>query len=228
MNRTLIIILTSLILVGCAKYNATNEFYKKPNSKAFVETFDGGYGFSSGQISPELAIMGAFYECEKHNLLRFCELERINNDNISSMEEKNKWKSFYKNEQNKYVFLDGNVSYRDPSKNQTVKQKEVQAKKDIERTPAEQNKIKGFHCLSPWDGSYRPLVSTIKNYLKDPDSFKHRETTITPNNGGVHVAIMTYGAKNSYGGYVVEKAAARLDTNCNLLEVMDQDLKKLK
>lgn len=109
------------------------------------------------------------------------------------------------------------------------KTKEVQLQlKEIEKVQAEQNKIKGFHCLSPWDGSYRPLVSTIKNYLKDPDSFKHRETTITPNNGGVHVAIMTYGAKNSYGGYVVEKAAARLDSNCNLLEVMDQDLKKLK
>ena len=228
MTRNLIIILASLILVGCAKYNATNEYFKKPNSKAFVEAFGGGYGFSSGQISPELAIMGAFYECEKVNLLSWCELEKINNDNISSIEEKNKWKSFYKNEQNKYYFLDGKVSYRDPSKNQLIKEKETQAKKEIEKSPAEQNKIKGFHCLSPWDGSYRPLVSTIKNYLKDPDSFKHRETTITPNNGGVHVAIMTYGAKNSYGGYVVEKAAARLDANCNLLEVMDQDLKKLK
>jgi len=226
--RYLIVILASWILVGCAKYNATNEYFKKPNNKAFVEAFGGGYGFSSGQISPELAIMGAFYECEKVNLLSWCELEKINNDNISSIEEKNRWKSFYKNEQNKYYFLDGKVSYRDPSKNQLIKEKETQAKKEIEKSPAEQNKIKGFHCLSAWDGSYRPLVETIKKYLKDPDSFKHRETTITPNNGGVHVAIMTYGAKNSYGGYVVEKAAARLDANCNLLEVMDQDLKKLK
>jgi hypothetical protein len=109
------------------------------------------------------------------------------------------------------------------------KKKETQLKlKEIEKVQAEQNKIKGFHCLSAWDGSYRPLVETIKKYLKDPDSFKHRETTISPNNGGIHVALMTYGAKNSYGGYVVEKAAARLDSNCNLLEVMDQDLKKLK
>ena len=67
MTRALFAILASLILVGCGKYNATNEFYKKPNSKAFVETFDGGYGFSWGQISSELAIMGAFYECEKKN-----------------------------------------------------------------------------------------------------------------------------------------------------------------
>ena len=109
------------------------------------------------------------------------------------------------------------------------KKKETQLKlKEIEKVQTEQNKIKGFHCLSAWDGSYRPLVETIKKYLKDPDSFKHRETTISPNNGGIHVALMTYGAKNSYGGYIVEKAAARLDSNCNLLEVMDQDLKKLK
>ena len=109
------------------------------------------------------------------------------------------------------------------------KKKETQLKlKEIEKVQTEQNKSKSFHCLSAWDGSYRPLVETIKKYLKDPDSFKHRETTISPNNGGIHVALMTYGAKNSYGGYVVEKAAARLDSNCNLLEVMDQDLKKLK
>ena len=109
------------------------------------------------------------------------------------------------------------------------KKKETQLQlKEIEKVQAEQNKNKGFHCLSAWDGSYRPLVETIKKYLKDPDSFKHRETTISPNNGGIHVALMTYGAKNSYGGYVVEKAAARLDSNCNLLEVMDQDLKKIK
>ena len=109
------------------------------------------------------------------------------------------------------------------------KKKETQLKiKEVEKLQAEQNKNKGFHCLSSWDGSYRPLVETIKKYLKDPDSFKHRETTITPNNGGIHVVMMTYGAKNSYGGYVVEKAAARLDSNCNLLEVMDQNLKILK
>ncbi len=226
--RYLIIILASLILVGCAKQSALNAFNNEPNNKAIVTTIDGGWGHSVGQISQELAIVGAFYECEKRNLLYFCELEKINNDTVSSVEEKNKWKNFYKNEKNKYIFLDGKVSYRDPSKNQLIKQKETQAKKEIEKTPAEQNKIKGFHCLSPWDGSYRPLVSTIKKYLKDPDSFKHRETTITPNNGGIHVVMMTYGAKNSYGGYVVEKAAARLDSNCNLLEVMDQNLKILK
>ena len=93
--RYLIVILASLILMGCAKYNATNEFFKKPNSKAFVEAFGGGYGFSSGQITPELAIMGAFYECEKSNPLILCELERINNDTVSSVEEKNKWKNVY-------------------------------------------------------------------------------------------------------------------------------------
>ena len=91
-----------------------------------------------------------------------------------------------------------------------------------------EDRQKGFHCLSSWDSSSRVLVDHVKKNMRDPDSFKHRETTISPNNGGIHIAIMTYGAKNSYGGYVVEKAAARLDSNCNLLEVMDQDLKKIK
>ena len=130
MTRTLIIILASLILVGCAKQSslALYAFNEKPNNKAFVITSSDGWGFSTAQISTELAIMGAFYECEKKNPLTLCELEKVNGKYIFSKEEKEKWKNQYKNEKNNYVFFDGNVSHKDPSKNELAKQKEAERK----------------------------------------------------------------------------------------------------
>ena len=109
------------------------------------------------------------------------------------------------------------------------KKKETQLKlKEIEKLQAEQKKTKGFHCLSAWDGSYGPLVQVIKNQMRDPSSFQHRETTITPNSNNAHLVYMKYGGKNAFGGYTVEAAAARIDTNCNLLEAYNQKMEKIK
>ncbi len=65
--KKLILILASLILVGCAKQSslALYAFNEKPNNKAFVITSSDGWGFSTAQVSAEFSIMGAFYECEK-------------------------------------------------------------------------------------------------------------------------------------------------------------------
>ena len=78
--KKLIIILTSLILVGCVKQSslALYAFNEKPNNKAFVITSADGWGFSTAQVSTELAIIGAFYECEKKNPISLCELEKVN------------------------------------------------------------------------------------------------------------------------------------------------------
>lgn len=119
-----------MVLTGCAKQSslALYAFNEKSNNKAFVITSDDGWGFSTAQISTELAIMGAFYECEKNNPLTSCELEKVNVKYIFSKEEKDKWKNQYKNEKNNYVFLNGDVSHKDPSKNQLAKQKEAERK----------------------------------------------------------------------------------------------------
>jgi hypothetical protein len=55
--------------VWCAKQSslALNAFNEKPNNKAFVISSSDGWCFSTVQVSTELAIMGAFYECEKKN-----------------------------------------------------------------------------------------------------------------------------------------------------------------
>jgi hypothetical protein len=69
----------------------------------------------------------------------------------------------------------------------------------------------GFHCLSGWDGSHREFVEKVKARLRDPGSFEHVETRVTPNNGGQHAVIMEYRARNGFGGMNVGKAMGTFD-----------------
>ena len=84
-------------------------------------------------------------------------------------------------------------------------QREAQAAEKAARVAAQkvEDQRKGFHCLSSWDGSHRATVNYIKENLKDPDSYQHIKTSITPvDKEGNHILIMRYRAKNSFGGYV--------------------------
>jgi hypothetical protein len=76
-----------------------------------------------------------------------------------------------------------------------------------------ENDRKGFNCLSSWDGSNASLVKQIKEQLRDPDSFEHDETRITPENNGKHTVFMKYRARNGFGGMNVARAVAEVDHN---------------
>ncbi|AJP73140.1 hypothetical protein [Sphingomonas hengshuiensis] len=77
---------------------------------------------------------------------------------------------------------------------------------------AAEEKVKGFHCLSSWDGSNRDLIKQIKAKLGDPDSFSHTETTIAPvNDVGNHILRMDFRAANALGGKSIFTAWARID-----------------
>ena len=86
----------------------------------------------------------------------------------------------------------------------------------IAQQKAEDNR-KGFHCLSAWDGGLiysRPL----KDRLRDPDSYQHIETRISPNNGGYHNAYVSYRAKNGFGGYVNESVGVKVsNSSCKIV-----------
>lgn len=74
---------------------------------------------------------------------------------------------------------------------------------------ATEERRKGFHCLSGWDGSHRGVVTALKENLRNPDSFEHAETRLTPvNDKGSHLLIMKYRAENGFGGMNVESATA--------------------
>ncbi len=75
----------------------------------------------------------------------------------------------------------------------------------------------GFHCLSAWDGSHRELVRALKLTLRDPDSFEHIETKITPvNDKGEHGLMMNYRARNGFGGMNVGSLLASVkNSDCS-------------
>lgn len=75
-------------------------------------------------------------------------------------------------------------------------------------------KATGFHCLSTFDGSHREVVSTVKGQLRDPSSFDHTETRITPvNASGEHELFMEYRARNGFGGITVGMARATINNS---------------
>ena len=84
---------------------------------------------------------------------------------------------------------------------------------------------KGFHCLSKWDGSNRSTVQQLKSGLRNPDSFEHVETRITPldEKTGEHHLGMTYRAQNGFGGMNVETTYARVNSaTCEARILLDE------
>ena len=65
-------------------------------------------------------------------------------------------------------------------------------------------------AFSPFSGAHRELQSTIKNSLKDPDSYEHINTGYV-DKGDYLIVTTTYRAKNSFGGMVVETVKAKSD-----------------
>ena len=79
-----------------------------------------------------------------------------------------------------------------------------------------EDRRKGFHCLSAWDGSNRSLIDQVKAGLRDPKSFEHVETRIGPvNDNGNHLITMKYRAQNGFGGMNVGTAIGSVSqSNC--------------
>ena len=85
-------------------------------------------------------------------------------------------------------------------------------------TPEErrEQQRRGFHCLSTWDGSHRGVVKFVRDRVRDPSSFEHVETSITPvSDSGEHELLMRYRATNGFGGVSVGLATATIqNSNC--------------
>lgn len=89
---------------------------------------------------------------------------------------------------------------------------EKAAREKKEAVQAAEDRRKGFHCLSAWDGSHSEMVTQVKRILRDPESFEHAETRITPANAqGKHGIVMTYRARNGFGGMNVDVATGEVD-----------------
>lgn len=111
---------------------------------------------------------------------------------------------------------------QEAAQRQAEREKEAQEaaiKAAQEQSEEAEKRRKGFHCLSGWDGSHRGLVDAVSKSLRDPDSFEHAETKITPvDANGQHTVIMTFRAKNGFGGTNVGSAMGEVrQSDCALV-----------
>jgi len=94
---------------------------------------------------------------------------------------------------------------------------EAETKAEADRQAAKEAAFRatGRHCLNPFSGANDPLVQLVKRQLREPDSFEHIETSITPVEDGFHKVVMTYRARNGFGGMNVSQATGLVESaNC--------------
>jgi hypothetical protein len=72
-------------------------------------------------------------------------------------------------------------------------------------------------AFSPVNGRHLKLTESVQMNLKDPSSFEHIQTVFY-NNTNYYIVRMQYRAKNSFGGYIVNTATAKVDTLGNLID----------
>ncbi|MEP9373861.1 hypothetical protein [Mesorhizobium sp. KR1-2] len=136
------------------------------------------------------------------------------------------------------VFVVGSIEERRLSALQTENPAEYQslmaAKAEEQRQAEEQERTReearqqatlerqrsGRHCLSSWDGSPRRLVAAVKGSLRNPSSFEHIASSITPRNErGEHEVVMEYRAQNGFGGVSLGVATALVrSADCSVIE----------
>ena len=81
-------------------------------------------------------------------------------------------------------------------------------------TDKAEEKRKGWHCLSAWDGNHDGLEDLVKSLLKDPESMETIQTRITPVDvNGNHRITMEFRSRNSFGGMVVNTATGSVDND---------------
>ena len=76
-----------------------------------------------------------------------------------------------------------------------------------------------FACLSRYDGAMPQLVQSVKQNLRDPESFQLIRTIAKPvGDDGVQHIWMSFRARNGFGGVNVSAATGTVDhPSCTLL-----------
>ncbi|MEM6413175.1 MAG: superinfection immunity protein [Pseudomonadota bacterium] len=104
-----------------------------------------------------------------------------------------------------------------------AKAEENKQKAILKRAKAAEEKRQGFHCLSALDGSHFSLKRAVKESARNPKSFKHIETRITPVVNGKHTLFMKYRAENGFGGMTIGTVTASVSNDtCNYVITSSQ------
>lgn len=94
---------------------------------------------------------------------------------------------------------------------QEEEERRATSEREAEARQEAEKRRKGFHCLSGWDGSHSVFSRAVEQRMRDPDSFEHIETRITPvDSRGNHTLIMSYRARNGFGGMTIGSATATI------------------
>jgi tetratricopeptide (TPR) repeat protein len=109
-----------------------------------------------------------------------------------------------------------NSEYKKKYEFYTAKLEEQRKKESI----AAERKKKIEMQFSPWDGSHRNLEKYIKKIMNDPKSYDHVETVYW-DRGNYLIVKTTFRGKNAFGGVVINSIKARVDTNGNILQIME-------
>jgi hypothetical protein len=102
---------------------------------------------------------------------------------------------------------------------------EREAERSAAAAETEDNRRRGFHCLSGWDGSHTGFKRQVTSMMRNPSSFEHISTRVTPVNAeGVHTVLMEYRAENGFGGMSVGSAVGEFsNANCDSFAVLSTD-----
>lgn len=81
----------------------------------------------------------------------------------------------------------------------------------------------GFHCLP--GGKHYALIDAVTSGLRDPKSFEHAETKITPvGPKGEHALVMKYRARNGFGGMNAGQVIATVkNSDCSFKILSNSD-----
>ena len=71
-------------------------------------------------------------------------------------------------------------------------------------------------CISDWEGSDIELTTYIKEYMGDPDSYKHIKSQHYYKGGKLYITTEFRG-RNAFGGVVKETISVTVDYNCNVI-----------
>jgi uncharacterized membrane protein YvbJ len=97
-------------------------------------------------------------------------------------------------------------------------------KKTVQSSNKARKKTMGFHCLRGRDGSHQALTEYVKQHMRDPGSYEHVETRISPvNPNGKHALVMKYRGKNGFGGMSIESVVAAVDNKSCLAQIIKND-----
>lgn len=105
---------------------------------------------------------------------------------------------------------------------QAYRDEQMKEKRLPEKMTPEERRKKVHDQFSDWDGSHPGLTDLVKESMKDPDSYKHLETSFVDKGDHIYV-IMEYSGNNSFGARVPSRVEARVDFQGNVISVVKQN-----